>query len=169
MSAARSLTTTQAASILQCSRQHVVSLCDDGTLPSHRVGTHRRIRDADLQRFAQPRLTLAEEQALWVHYAIATKLVAEPQAMLAAAAARLEAMRDMPSDGHKLKLYDRWQRLLDEGPGAVLDAITSRAPASAGLRSASPLTSLLTQEEQAQLLKSFETYWRSARSAVVAS
>lgn len=169
MFAGRSLTTTQVASILQCSRQHVVSLCDEGALPSHRVGTHRRIRHADLQRFVQPRLTVAEEQSLWMHYALATKLVVEPQAMLAAAAARLEAMRDRPSDDQRAKLYDRWQRLLDEGPSAVLDAITSRAPTSAGLRSASPLISLLAQEERAHLLKSFEAYRRSAGSAAVAS
>jgi excisionase family DNA binding protein len=42
------LTTQQAADLLGISRTYVVRLIDDGKLPAHMVGTHRRLRAADV-------------------------------------------------------------------------------------------------------------------------
>ena len=42
------LTTQQAADLLGISRTYVVRLIDDGKLPAHLVGTHRRLRAADV-------------------------------------------------------------------------------------------------------------------------
>ncbi len=53
----KDVTTGQAAKMLGVSRTYVCRLVDDGRLPCRYVGTHRRIKTADVLAFAERRLS----------------------------------------------------------------------------------------------------------------
>jgi excisionase family DNA binding protein len=49
------LTTQEAANILNVSRPHMVKLLEEGKLPYHKTGRHRRVLFADLMRYKAQR------------------------------------------------------------------------------------------------------------------
>ena len=57
------LTTQEAADLLNVSRPHLVKLLEEGMLPFHKTGKHRRVRFADLMLFKGHR-DQASEQAM---------------------------------------------------------------------------------------------------------
>lgn len=49
------LTTQEAADMLNVSRPHLIKLLEDGALPFHRTGKHRRIKFAELMQYKDAR------------------------------------------------------------------------------------------------------------------
>jgi excisionase family DNA binding protein len=154
------LTTGEAAVLLRSSRQHVVDLCERGLLPHVRVGTHRRLRRQDVEALLQPSMTRDDLRALWLHRAVAGKLVADPQGTLATATRNLHRLQAIHCDPATAVWLERWSALLDEGVEAVLYALTSPAAYSIALRRHSPFAGVLDETERRAVLTSFADSWR---------
>ena len=58
------LTTAEAGELLGLSRPFVVRLIDDGVIPAHYAGTHRRVRTLDVLAHARRRQERLEDDAL---------------------------------------------------------------------------------------------------------
>jgi len=153
------LTTGEAAKILSTSRQHVVDLCDRGDLSFVTAGTHRRIRRADVEalRTRTQRLTRDQRRSLWLGYAIAGKLAANPPYVIRKAKENVTKLKSGHIRGAGRRWIDEWERLLDGPVDLVLDALTSRAPRARELRQNSPFAGVLTEQERLEVLAAFNS------------
>jgi excisionase family DNA binding protein len=148
------LTTQEAARLLRCSRQHVVDLCNAGTLRCVRIGVHRRIRRSDLEPLLPaPGLRREELRSLWLHRAVAGKVVVDPERAMARARANIERFRALQP--RAAAWLDDWASILDCGPEAVLETLTSRSREAVDLRQNSPFAGLLMDDERAAVLAAF--------------
>ena len=159
------LTTSEAALLLRSSRQHVVDMCERGLLPHVKVGSHRRLRRSDIEATLRPSLTRDQLKALWLHRAVAGRLVQDPGAVLAKAAANLERLRQIHPDGMAAMWLGRWQVVLDSGTEGVLDMLVSRTPEATELRQNSPFAGVLPEAERRAVLSAFADCWLSERAA----
>lgn len=151
------MTTGEAAKLLNVSRQHIVDLCTSGDLPFVTVGTHRRVRRADLEqlRSRTQRLTRDQERSLWLGYAIAGRLVSDPDGVLDQARTNLVLLRERHPRGQAARWLDEWDRLLSGSTGPVLEALTSRSLKARELRQNSPFAGVLSDKERHRVLAAF--------------
>jgi excisionase family DNA binding protein len=157
------LSTGEVARRLGTSRQHVVDLCDRGTLPSMRVGVHRRVPEDAVDTMLRGTLELSREQerSLWLHRAVLGQLAADPDGALRVALDNLARWRLVHRPGGRTQHWmDRWQRLLEDGPDAVAETLVSRAPEAVELRQNSPFAGVLTQRRRGAVLDAFNGHWR---------
>jgi excisionase family DNA binding protein len=158
------LSTGAVARRLGCSRQHVVDLCTSGRLPCVSVGTHRRVRRADLDRFMGRFLTRDQERSVWLHSAVAGRLVADPDSVLERAADNLRDLRLVHARGVVTRSLDDWGDILAAGPLRTLEALTSRELWAVELRQNSPFAGVLTADERKSVLDAFREHWRRSRT-----
>jgi excisionase family DNA binding protein len=158
------LTTGQAAALLACSRQHVVDLCQRGVLSSLTVGTHRRVRRADIEALASNGMRAgvgAAEQgsrpeqvrSLWLHRAVAGRLARDPERILGKARRNLDRLERMHPAGMSARWLARWRRLIDEGPEAVMRVLAAESEEADELRQNSPFAGVLSEPERLAVLR----------------
>ncbi len=153
------LTTGEAAKILNCTRQHVVDLCERGDLPFTTVGTHRRISRENVEalKTRTDRLNRDERRSLWLAYIVAGKVAAEPGRAIAAALDHLEDMRPN-ARGRAKKWLDEWERLLNGPVDRILAALTDRSLRGRELRQNSPFAGALTEHERRMALAEWKAH-----------
>jgi excisionase family DNA binding protein len=159
------LTTGEVARLLGVSRQHVVDLCDRGELSCVRVGSHRRVPSSEVDR-ARGALTRDQERALWLHQALLGELLARPDEALGTARGNIERwLSAHRRDGATAGYLAEWSRIIDSGPDAVADALTSRSPEACELRQNSPFAGVLPDDLRARVLRSFNRHWSRDHAA----
>jgi excisionase family DNA binding protein len=158
------LTTGEAARLLNSSRQHVVDLCNRGDLPFVTVGTHRRVRRSDVEAVAQRTLRLTRDQrrSLWLAFAIAGKIVADPEGTKRIGARNLRRMRTK-ARGRTVSWLEEWQRLLDGPVPRLLTALTSRSPHGRELRQNTPFAGVLSDAERVSVLEAWASVEENSR------
>lgn len=156
------VTTGRAASMLGTSRQHVVDLCDRGQLPFSSVGTHRRVRLDDVLRLKEGqkpvgKLTREQIRSLWLHQAVARRIVIDPERTRRRARANLRRLKAAHPRGVAARWLGEWERLLDGPVDESLEALTSRSERGCELRQNSPFAGVLTQRERGRILENFRS------------
>jgi excisionase family DNA binding protein len=155
------LSTGEAAKLLNSSRQHVVDLCEKGLLPFTTTGTHRRVRrgDVDALRHRTDRLTQDQQRSLWLAFAVAGRIVADPDAALDLARHNIDTMRPQVR-GSAGRWLDEWEKLLSGPIEVMLAAYISRDLRGRELRQNSPFAGLLDDTERTEVLHQ----WRELRN-----
>jgi excisionase family DNA binding protein len=155
------ITTGEAARLLGVSRQHVVDLCDRGFLACERTPVHRRVRRNDVQALRKRgELTREEMRSLWLNRAVAARVAHDPTTVLSHVRQNLDRFERIHEGTSVATWLERWRRVLDSGPEAVMEVLTSTAPEASELRQNSPFPGVLPEAERRAVLDSFADYWR---------
>lgn len=154
------LKTSEAAQILGVSRQHVVNMCDRGEMVCVHVGSHRRVPSSEVERVTSRRLTREEERSLWLHRALLSPLLTEPDTVVSAARENLRRWSGVHRrDGMAGWYFTKWQRVLNDGLDAVMHVLTSPSEDAREMRQNSPFAGILPEATRVAVLRSFKDHW----------
>jgi len=163
------LKTGEVAEMLGVSRQHVVDMCERGELSYVRVGTHRRVPKREVEKLLPHRLTREQEKSLWLHRALLTQLMVDPERVMTKARENLGRWSGLHrSDGMTVGYFDQWKRVLDDGVDAVVEAVISPAPEACEMRQNSPFAEVLPNETRVRVLRSFKDHWNQEHEPAMA-
>lgn len=143
----------EAAAILGSTRQHVGNLIKRSDITFNLVGKHYRVRRADVEMLEQgtPRLTRDQRRSLWLGYAIAGKIVTDPNAAIALAQRNIDTMLSTHRGSGRRWLM-RWKDLLDGPAQEILATLTSNSVTARELRQNNPFAGLLDEVTRLQVI-----------------
>jgi len=157
------LKTGEVARLIGVSRQHVVDLCERGDLRFVLVGRHRRVPRSEVERMlgSRTRLTREQEKSLWLHRAMLSSLLAEPDDVLGKARENIQRWKSSHrADSKSAQYLSRWERVLDSSLDDVVDVVTSADQESCELRQNTPFSGVLPEDVRRQVLRSFTRHWK---------
>ncbi len=149
------LKTGEVAEILGVSRQHVVNLADRGDVASVKVGAHRRIPRAEVERLqGTTRLTEGQEKSLRLHQALIGDLLADPDLVIGKARDNIARwLPEQRADGMTASYLHQWERILDGSLERIIDALNATDEGSRELRENSPFAGVLSPERRTKILQ----------------
>lgn len=147
------LTTGEAAAVLGSTRQHVGNLIKRGDINATLVGKHYRVRREDVEMLKQgsTRLTRDQRRSLWLGYAIAGKIVTDPNSAISLARRNIDTML-ITHRGAGRRWLSRWNDLLDGPTEQILQALTSNSVTARELRQNNPFAGLLDEATRLQVI-----------------
>jgi hypothetical protein len=101
-------------------------------------------------------------RSLWLNRAVAARVARDPSKVLNHARQNLDRFDRIHEGSGVTRSLERWRAVLDRGPEAVMEVLTSTAPDAAELRQNSPFAGVLPDEERRAVLDSFAKYWRQS-------
>jgi excisionase family DNA binding protein len=155
------LTTTQVATLVGASRQHVATLADRGVIPSWFAGTHRRFARSDVEDFRRrvastqtlAEMNITDRRSLAYGCLVAAKLIQDHDRVLSRAWRNLAHLRSVHGSGSAKAYIESWDRLLAGPVEEILRVLTSTDQASSDLRHASPFAGTLNERERGGILR----------------
>jgi hypothetical protein len=114
----------------------------------------------------QPSLTRDRLKSLWLHQAVAGRLVTDPDRVLSKARENLDRLLEQHRNTMAEVWQRQWQLRIDAGPNAVLKALTSEDPEFVELRQNSPFAGVRPKAQRQMILKAFASRgWNRAAAS----
>lgn len=101
------------------------------------------------ERIDEPPLTREDRRSLAFHRAVASKLLADPDAVRSKARRNLTTMRRANDDGSADRYLDRWTQLVNGPEAELVTVLLSTREDARALRQVTPFAGVLTPEERA--------------------
>lgn len=93
-------------------------------------------------------MTREDARSLALHRVIATRLLADPNAVIAKARQNLRRMRHANSDGSADRWFDQWERLLAGPISGIVAVLVSHDQEARDLRQVTPFAGVLSDNER---------------------
>jgi hypothetical protein len=100
-----------------------------------------------------PPLTREDRRSIVLHHAIAQRLLAEPERVVALARRNLKRMIESGAGG--AQLLEEWRIALERPVAALVPLLTDPAPWARELRQVTPFAGVLSASERAEALSAF--------------